>query len=182
MFKISFKAIDDWDAIKQMSAEQFDQVKQDIDGMIELDFNGSKYGMFFDDCPFGNERLIRWFVDLLTVAQMVKVNDYVAYRIPDSANLWLEFRAHGEELQVSLVEDTDREVILDLFITEPFEEFRYSTWSGVTIDLHTFVEEIIRNTHHFQDFISNLNAKLLKSENVTRMNKKLSDIEQESST
>ncbi|MGQ8873469.1 hypothetical protein [Paenibacillus sp. TSA_86.1] len=111
MFAISFKAIDDLDSLEQMSAEQFDQAKQDIDGMIELDFNGSTYGMFFDDCPFGNERLIRWFADLLTVAQMIGVNPYVAYRIPDSANLWLEFKAHGEELLVSLVEDTDREVI-----------------------------------------------------------------------
>ena len=46
MFTISFKAIDDLDALKQMSAEQFDQAKQDIDGMMELDFNGSTYGMF----------------------------------------------------------------------------------------------------------------------------------------
>ncbi len=182
MFMISFKAIDDLDALKQMSAEQFDQAKQDIDGMMELDFKGSTYGMFFDDCPFGNERLIRWFGDLLTVAQMVGVNPYVAYRIPDSANLWLEFKAHGEELLVSLVEDTDREVILDLFITEPLEEFKYSTWSGVSIDLKSVVKEIIRNTHLFLDFISEVNTKLLKSENVARMNAKLSDLEQEPST
>ncbi|MGJ0443806.1 hypothetical protein [Paenibacillus polysaccharolyticus] len=182
MFTISFKAIDDLDSLEQMSAEQFDQAKQDIDGMIELDFNGSTYGMFFDDCPFGNERLIRWFVDLLTVAQMVSVNPYVAYRIPDSAHLWLEFKAHGEELLVSLVEDTDREVVLDLFITEPLEEFKYSTWSGVSINLESFVKEIIRNTHLFLDFISELNAKLLKSENVARISEKLSDLEQESST
>lgn len=182
MFAISFKAIDDLDALKQMSAEQFDQAKQDIDGIMELDFNGSTYGMFFDEYPFGNERLIRWFVDLLTVAQMLSINSYVAYRIPDSANLWLEFKAHGEELLVSLVEDTDREVVLDLFITEPLEEFKYSTWSGVSINLESFVEEILRNTRLFLDFISELNAKLLKSENVARISEKLSDLEQESST
>jgi hypothetical protein len=92
------------------------------------------------------------------------------------------FKVHGEELLVSLVEDTDREVILDLFITEPLEEFRYSTWSGVSINLESFVKEIIRNTHLFLDFISELNATLLKSENVARMNAKLSDLEQEPST
>lgn len=69
MFTISFKAYDNFDDIKQMSAKQFDQTKQDIEGIIELNFNGNKYGLFFDDCPFGEERLVRWFVDLLTIAK-----------------------------------------------------------------------------------------------------------------
>lgn len=59
IFTISFKAYDNFDEIKKMSAEEFDFTKQDIEGIIELNFNGNKYGMFFDDCPFGNERLIR---------------------------------------------------------------------------------------------------------------------------
>ncbi|WP_342553490.1 hypothetical protein [Paenibacillus sp. FSL R7-0652] len=46
MFTISFKAIDDLDALKQMSAEQFDQAKQDIDGIMELNFNGRTFGLF----------------------------------------------------------------------------------------------------------------------------------------
>ncbi|MGG4095916.1 hypothetical protein [Paenibacillus lautus] len=116
MFTISFKAYDNFDDIKQMSAKQFDQTKQDIEGIIELNFNGNKYGLFFDDCPFGEERLVRWFVDLLTIAKKIKEHNYVAYRIPDSANLWLEFILQGKELSVSLVEDVDRQSIIDLFI------------------------------------------------------------------
>ncbi|OME92681.1 MULTISPECIES: hypothetical protein [Paenibacillus] len=55
MFTISFKAYDNFDEIKQMSSKQFDQTKPDIEGIIELNFNGNKYGLFFDDCPFGGE-------------------------------------------------------------------------------------------------------------------------------
>ncbi|MCP1187462.1 hypothetical protein [Paenibacillus sp. 1781tsa1] len=176
MFTISFKAIDNFDEIKQMSAKQFDLTKQDIEGIIELDFNGSKYGMFFDDCPFGNERLIRWFVDLLTIVQKIRIHQYVAYRIPDSANLWLEFKQQGVELQVSLVEDIDREVILDLFITEPNEEFRYSNWNGVNVSSASFTEEIMKNAHQFLDFVTELNPDILQSTSIQILQEKLNDV------
>ncbi|MFS0860011.1 hypothetical protein [Paenibacillus taichungensis] len=177
MFAISFKAIDNFDEIKQMSAEQFDQTKQDIEGIIELDFNGNKYGMFFEDCPFGNERLIRWFVDLITIAKMVKVHNYVAYRIPDSANLWLEFKSQEKELEVSLVEDTDREVILDLFITEPFKEFRYSTWKGANVSMNSFTKEIVSNAREFINFLAVLNSKIMESKNIQILENSLQELE-----
>ncbi|MEK4363085.1 hypothetical protein MKX68_11530 [Paenibacillus sp. FSL M8-0212] len=176
MFTLSFKAIDNFDEIKQMSAKQFDLTKQDIEGIIELDFNGSKYGMFFDDCPFGNERLIRWFVDLLTIVQKIRIHQYVAYRIPDSANLWLEFKQQGVELQVSLVEDVDREVILDLFITERLEEFRYSTWNDVNVSVASFTDEIMKNAHKFLDFVTELNPDILQSTSIQLLQEKLTDV------
>lgn len=159
-----------------MSAEQFDQTKQDIEGIIELNFNGNKYGMFFDDCPFGEERLIRWFVDLLSIAIKLKEHNYVAYRIPDSANLWLEFILQGKELSVSLVEDVDRESIIDLFIYKPYKEFRYSQWTGSMISIGSFIEEIIINAVKLLDFISVLNPQLLKSENVHILDNKVREL------
>ncbi|WFA84206.1 hypothetical protein [Paenibacillus amylolyticus] len=176
MFTISFKAIDNFDEIKQMSAKKFDLTKQDFEGSIELDFNGSKYGMFFDDCPFGNERIIRWFVDLLTIVQKIRIHQYVAYRIPDSANLWLEFKQQGVELQVSLVEDINREVILDLFITEPLEEFRYSTWKDINVSSASFTDEIMSNAHQFLDFVTELNPDLLQSTSIQILQRKLTDV------
>ncbi|MDQ0497192.1 hypothetical protein [Paenibacillus brasilensis] len=149
-----------------MSAEQFDQTKQDIEGIIELNFNGSKYGVFFDDCPFGEERLIRWFVDLLTIAKKIKAHNYVAYRIPDSANLWLEFILQDKELCVSLVEDVDRELLMDLFVYKPYNEFRYSHWKGSMVSAASFNEEIIINAQKLLNFISVLNPQLLKSKNI----------------
>lgn len=159
-----------------MSAEQFDHTKQDIDGIIELNFNGNKHGIFFDDCPFGEERLIRWFIDLLTIAEKIKEHNYVAYRIPDSANLWLEFILEGKELCVSLVEDVDRELILDLFIYEPYEEFRYSHWKGSRISAVSFVEEILTNARKLINFISVLNPQLLKSENIQILQNKAREL------
>ncbi|WP_236575800.1 hypothetical protein [Paenibacillus sp. USDA918EY] len=159
-----------------MSAEQFDHTKQDIDGIIELDFNGNKHGIFFDDCPFGEERLIRWFVDLLTIANKIKEHDYVAYRIPDSANLWLEFIVEGNELIVSLVEDVDRETIKDFFIHKPYKEFRYSYWKGSRVSQNSFVEEIIINTRKLLNFISVLNPQILKSRNIQVLEDKMSEL------
>lgn len=176
MFTISFKAIDNFDEIKQMSAKQFDLTKQDFEGIIELDFNGSEYGMFLDDCPFGNERLIRWFVDLLTIVQKIRIHQYVAYRIPDSANLWLEFKQQGVELQVSLVEGIDREVILDLFITEPNEQFRYSNWKDINVSSASFTDEIMKSAHQFLDFVTELNPDLLQSTSIQILQKKLTDV------
>lgn len=176
MFTISFKAYDNIDDIKQMSTEQFDQKKQDIEGIIELNFNGNKYGLFFDDCPFGEERLVRWFVDLLTIAKKIKEHNYVAYRIPDSANLWLEFILHEKELSVSLVEDVDRESITDLFIDKPYKEFKYLQWNGSIISTVSFVEEVIINANKLLNFISVLNPQLLNSENIQLLKNKVSEL------
>ncbi|MEK4976667.1 hypothetical protein [Bacillus sp. FSL K6-6540] len=176
MFTISFKAYDNFDDIKQMSTEQFDQKKQDIEGIIELNFNGNKYGLFFDDCPFGEERLVRWFVDLLTIAKKIKEHNYVAYRIPDSANLWLEFILHEKELSVSLVEDVDRESIIDLFIDKPYKEFKYSQWNGSIIRTVSFVEEVIINANKLLNFISVLNPQLLNSENIQLLKNKVREL------
>jgi len=177
MFIISFKAYDNFDDIKQMSAEQFDQTKQDIEGIIELNFNGNKYGLFFDDCPFGEERLVRWFVDLLTIAKKIKEHNYVAYRIPDSANLWLEFIMQEKELSVSLVEDVDRESIIDLFIDKPYKEFKYSQWNGSKISTVSFVEEVIINANKLLNFISVLNPQLLSSENIQLLKNKVKSVQ-----
>lgn len=176
MFTISFKAYDNFDDIKQMSAQQFDQTKQDIEGIIELNFNGNKYGLFFDDCPFGEERLVRWFVDLLTIAKKIKEHNYVAYRIPDSANLWLEFILQGKELSVSLVEDVDRKSIIDLFIYKPYKEFTYSQWKGSIISTVSFVEEVIISSSKLLNFIAVLNPQLLNSENIQLLENKVREL------
>ncbi|WP_421617418.1 hypothetical protein ACAF76_003395 [Brevibacillus sp. TJ4] len=86
MFAINFKAYDNFDQLKQISAQEFDQDYRDIEGIIEIDFDGHKYGYFYEDCPFGEERLVRWFKDLLTIVIYVNESDYVAYKIPENPN------------------------------------------------------------------------------------------------
>lgn len=159
-----------------MSAEEFDCTRQDIIGIIELNFNGCKYGMFFDDCPFGEEKLLRWFIDLLTIAQKIKTHNYIAYRIPDSANLWLEFILNGKELSVSLAEDMDRESIVDLFIYQPHKEFKYPHWKESKINVVSFVEEVIINSRKMLNFISVLNPQLLECRRMRILINKLCEL------
>jgi hypothetical protein len=44
----------------KLSAKEFDKIKHDMEGVIELNFNGNKCDLFLEDCSFGEERLIRW--------------------------------------------------------------------------------------------------------------------------
>ncbi|WP_028543621.1 hypothetical protein [Paenibacillus taiwanensis] len=164
--------------IKQLSAEEFDRTIQDINGAIELNFNGCKYGMFFDDCPFGEERLLRWFIDLLNIAEKIKTHHYIAYRIPDSSNLWLEFISQEIELSVSLVEDMDRDSILDLYIYQPHKEFKYSHWKESKIRKTSFIDEVILNSQKLLNFISVLNPQLLECGTIQMINAKMNNFKE----
>lgn len=108
--------------------------------------------------------------------QKIKEHNYVAYRIPDSANLWLEFILQGKELSVSLVEDVDRKSIIDLFIYKPYKEFTYSQWKGSIISTVSFVEEVIISSSKLLNFIAVLNPQLLNSENIQLLENKVREL------
>jgi hypothetical protein len=169
LFKINFKAVDDFNELKLISPDKFDSDYRDIEGIIELDFCGNKYGYYFDDCPFGEERLLWWFKDLLTLVIKIENSDYVAYHIPETLNFWIEFISEGDTLIVSLVEDIVREALLDSFINQPYPEFKYVDWNNVRISKAQFKNEIISNTQKLIHFIEILNPQLLKSNSVQEL-------------
>ncbi|ETT65623.1 hypothetical protein [Paenibacillus sp. FSL H8-457] len=77
---------------------------------------------------------------------------------------------------MSLVEDVDRESIIDLFIDKPYKEFKYSQWNGSIIRTVSFVEEVIINANKLLNFISVLNPQLLNSENIQLLKNKVSEL------
>ncbi|KGR88890.1 hypothetical protein ACTHQ8_14910 [Lysinibacillus odysseyi] len=111
------------------------------------------------------------------LAQKIKEYNYVAYRIPDSANWWFEFIGQENQVCVSLVEDIERDLILDLFIYEPHKEFRYSSWKESLTDIDIFVKETLINAQKLLSFVSVLNPQLLKSENIKMVQNLIYELE-----
>ncbi|CAM5795901.1 hypothetical protein [Brevibacillus borstelensis] len=169
MFTVKFKAVDDFDQLKRLSAKEFDESFRDIEGIIELNFNEYKYGYFFEDCPFGEERLVRWFKDLLAIAIKAQESNYVAYKIPEHPSIWLEFKVKEDEFLVSIVDDIQRDSILDLFINQPYKEFQYIDWSNVSISKEVFKKEIVNQGEKLIHFIEVLNPQILKSNSINEL-------------
>jgi hypothetical protein len=169
MFTVKFKAVDSFDELKQLSAQEFDDNYRDIEGIIELSFNGHTYGYFFEDCPFGEERLVRWFKDLLTIVLKTQESNYVAYKIPEHPSIWLEFIVKEDELLVSVVDDIKRDSIFDLFINQPYKEFKYADWSNISISKEVFKKEIVSQVEKLVHFIEVLNPQILKSNSIDEL-------------
>ncbi|GEC90798.1 hypothetical protein [Brevibacillus brevis] len=155
--------------MKVITANDFDREYRDIEGIIELDFHGHKYGYYFEDHPFGEERLVRWFTDLLTIALKLQKKDYLAYKIPESSCDWLEFKATNDELRVSLVESFEGGSILELFIAEPSKEFNNSAWSEVLVSKQQVIHEVLSKARKLKCFIEVLNPQILNSKTIKEL-------------
>ncbi|MED1919774.1 hypothetical protein P4V64_31340 [Bacillus thuringiensis] len=134
-----------------------------------MDFHGHKYGYYFEEHPFGEERLVRWFTDLLTITLKLQKTDYLAYKIPESSCEWLEFKATNDELRVSLVESHEGGSIPELFITEPSKEFKSSTWGEVQVSKQQINQEILSKARKLMCFIEVLNPQIVNSKSIKEL-------------
>lgn len=106
---------------------------------------------------------------MLRIVIKTQESDYVSYKIPENPNLWFEFITKENRILISLVEDIERDSLFDLFVYEPYKEFKYSDWSNVSILKEEFKREIIKNTQKLVHFIEVLNPQILKSKSIEEL-------------
>ena len=103
MFLINYGILDEEKnkILKLKNIKEFDSDISDIMGQIELIFNNSKEGFVDKDIPYSGEFLIAWFNRLNSVVIQLKIDTFTAMELPDSDNVWLEFKVDNEKVLVS---------------------------------------------------------------------------------
>ena len=108
MFEIKYRLVLDMNEINSMSLEEFDKEYNDLEGIIELNFNGSKIGETFEGeiteemyeagC-FQGEWVTFWFTNLIKVVNLLVNNNYVIFSEIE-APLWIELTKSNNLIKV----------------------------------------------------------------------------------
>ncbi|WP_146172225.1 hypothetical protein [Melghirimyces profundicolus] len=153
--------------LRKLSVQEFDSEYRDIEGQIELDFCGHKYGYYNQEDPFGDELLITWFVLLNEAASKLNKSNYVALKHIES-DVWFEFLDNKDIIKVSLMY-IDNTFIDKFIVTAPFNNYKYGDWKDVTIKKIDFQIEIQKKTIEFIDSIRKLNQSIIKSQSIKEL-------------
>lgn len=108
MFEIKYRLVLDMNEINSMSLEEFDKEYDDLEGIIELNFNGSKIGETFEGeiteemyeagC-FQEEWVTLWFRNPIKAAKLLVSNNYVMFSEIE-APVWIELTKSNNLIKV----------------------------------------------------------------------------------
>ncbi|HDK7166227.1 TPA: hypothetical protein PTV44_000030 [Clostridium botulinum] len=148
--------------------EEFEREFGTVEGQIQLNFNDIEEGVIDEELIFISELIISWFKRLNQVLLSIKSNKYVAMNIPESDNIWYEFRNEGKYLIVSKVKSIKTNNICDFVVIKPIKK-DISFWKGIKIKKTIFKNEILKATQNLIDEIILINDKLKETLEVKEL-------------
>ncbi|EJO5347966.1 hypothetical protein NRP93_002065 [Clostridium botulinum] len=158
--------------------EEFEREFGTIEGQIQLNFNDIEEGVIDEELIFISELIISWFKRLNQVLLSIESSDYVAMNVPESDNIWYEFRDEDEYLIVSKVKSVKTNNICDFVVIKPIKK-DISFWKGIRIQKRIFKNEILKATQNLIDEIVLINGELretLEVKELTNLYKKVQKI------
>lgn len=171
MFLINYGILDEEKnkILKLKNIKEFDSDISDIMGQIELIFNNSKEGFIDKDIPYSGEFLIAWFNRLNSVVIQLKIDTFAAMKLPDSDNVWLEFKVDNEKVLVS--ETRAEKTNIDKFVVNLPKQRKELFWCE-SISKYELVDTIIDTTGSFIKDILSINELLSESKEFKRLEDK----------
>lgn len=148
--------------------EEFERELGIIEGQIQLNFNDIQEGVIDEELIFVSELIISWFKRLNQVLLCIKSSNYVAMNVPESDNIWYEFRDEDEYLIVSKVKGVKTNSICDFVVMKPIKK-DISLWKGIKIQKTIFKNEILKATQNLIDEIVLINGKLKETLEVKEL-------------
>ncbi len=99
MFEIKYRIVENVETLLNITPEIFDKDFRDFAGQIELNFDGNKIGYVYEEeiseemfkvgC-FQDQWLLWWFTDLIKAVKLLRLNNYLAFSVPECPN-WIKF-------------------------------------------------------------------------------------------
>lgn len=179
MFEIDFRVVDDFDMLSSISMLEFDEEWTDIEGFFSLNFDGNVYGYFHDnelqEYETGPELLTLWFSLLLETIEQLHQNGYIALKVIETNETWLEFRIEDQFLVVSLARQKVN-LSNEYLITEDRLYFTYPNWKDVRITYEDFENEVRNKTLQYIAKLRDINKNLVETRVIRRLFSQLNSI------
>ncbi|MDO5518525.1 MAG: hypothetical protein Q4F66_13300 [Clostridium sp.] len=172
MFTIRHKILNQ--TIEELEELDLDEFKhefdEDIEGQIQINFDGKTIGYVNDEIPLAEEWLILWLTKLNEAIEVLNKFNYAAFYIPDTDNIWIELKGNCDFIEVCKVklklENSDKSLV-----AKPIDEFEKYDWDGTTINKNEFVENILQDSEVLVSEIFEINYKLMESESIKNLKK-----------
>lgn len=177
MFEIKYRIVDDFQQLKVITADDFNDEWNQITGFFQICFNESQEGSYYHDNPLadgeeGGELLDYWFEKLLQVIILFKSDsEYVAIKEIETVNRWLEFKKQGDNILINVAVD-DSCQNNKLLITEK-GEFSYITPLDFGISYKCLEEQIVLISSKFLNELKCMNQKLCETKMFVELSQKI---------
>lgn len=167
MFKLEYAILtNEKERLKQVeNISLFEKELDEIEGQIHITFNGKEIGFVDETIPYEGEYLVTWLYLLNIGIMHLNNTGYFAMLVPDSADVWLEFKLMNKKVCISEMQTT-REY-KGFTTTSPIERIK-TFWSD-NIDKMELFQEILQKTKVFIEEVYSINEILLESREMKRL-------------
>ena len=169
MFCIEYEILDDEKnrLISLKEIEEFESDFNTIVGQIHLKFDNEEIGFIDREIPYEGEFVLTWLQRLNTVIMQLQSNAFVTMSIPDSADIWLEFKKIDKMLLVTQIRAKAEEHVQE-FVTNMPKTREECCWTEHIL-IKDFKEQILMTTDRFIKEIVSLNELLLTARGVIEL-------------
>ena len=166
MFCIEYEILDSeknrLSSIKKI--EEFEADFNTIVGQMHLVCNHEEIGFVDRDIPYEGEFVLTWLQRLNAVIMELQSNNFVTMSIPDSANIWLEFKKIDKMILVTQIRAKAERYVQESVIIIP--KMREECCWTEHILIKEFNEKILMTTDKFIKEIVSINELLLAAREV----------------
>ena len=143
----------------------FEKELDEVEGQIHITCNKNEIGFVDETIPYEGEYLVEWLQLLNTGILQLEDKGYFVMLVPDSADVWLEFKLLNEMVCINEVqtEENYKEFIMtnNIEITKNF-------WSD-KIKKVEFFQEILKKTEAFIQEVYSINKLIVGSKRMKRL-------------
>lgn len=143
----------------------FEEQLDEIEGQICITCNENRIGFVDESIPYEGEFLVTWLRRLNSGILHLDSNGYFAMLVPDSADVWLEFKLINKVVQVSKIKTTKK--YKDTTMTNPIESTKIF-WTD-NIEKTQLFQEILKKTEAFIKEVYSVNKLLVESRGIKRL-------------
>lgn len=169
MFAIKYEILDEGknrlSNIKNI--KEFELEFNSITGQIQLICNDKKIGFVDKEIPYEGEFLLIWLQRLNEVIIHLNSNSFVTMSIPDSANIWLEFKAIDNMILITKIR-AKKEMHVQEFILNMPKEKDQCFWNEYILRKE-FVSIVLESTDKFIKELASINEILLEAREVIEL-------------
>lgn len=143
----------------------FENELDEVEGQIHIACNENEIGFVDKTIPYEGEYLVTWLYLLNTGIMHLDSKGYYAMLVPDSADVWLEFKLANKRVCVSEMQ-TMRDY-KGFIMTSPIESTK-TFWLN-NIEKAELYQEILEKTEAFIREVYSINKLLVESRNIKRL-------------
>lgn len=164
MFCIEYEILEEEKA-RLSNVKEFEL--DNIAGQMRLVFNDKEIGFVDKEIPYDGELLLTWFQKLNEVIIQLRASDFITMWLPDSTNIWLEFKSISKIILISKIR-AEAENHIEKTITNVPKKREEIFWSE-SIEKENFLEEVFESTNKLIQESILLNRLLLESKELVEL-------------